>query len=643
MSSTETKRLNPLFYVSLLLWIAFSFGLRLLWLDNIRWTYDEGIHALWAQMLARGVEPYKSLFISYPPLYTLQLKWLWQLFGAVEALQIATAALSMLGLLAVGLIAGRLGGARAGLTAAIFLSLEPEFFRLSRGALAEASSLSVSALAIAFAAFYLWGRKEQRGWRWLVASGVTLAASLMLKILSPFVLALIPLMILARQAKIHPNWQNARSNALRWNAFRDALRDGAIWAAALILPIIALSLFFDLPSLYRQVIEFRFVTRGAYTGEVNNLLFMLDFLARNWIVSLLAIFGLVWTGSCRLKQGWFVLAWMLLAVIFALMQVPLRDKHLPLLLLPLSVLAGVGFAWLLRLLKSLWHFWHLAGLAAYAVLLIAAALYFRQIGQSFSQYQRYQQHFLSEDNQKLADYLAKFTSPTDCIITDDPTLAFVARRQTPPNLAEASSARLRSGNLTAQILIKTAQQSDCQIVAPTAKRFYRSAPEFVEWAKGAYRALWLHDGATEILLAKPIVNLQPAQPLDIDFNHQIKLVGYDLSPVEEGQAYLSLYWQPITPLERDYTIFVQVRDAAGNTLINADHQPYNGLLPTSRWHAGEVIKETIRLDAPPDMPAGDYQIYAGMYLRQNNQFVGLPIIADTSGENAVIISNFIIP
>ena len=157
------KRPSTNFIWLLVGWIAVSFGLRLYFLDNLRWTYDEGIHALLAQLLARGYEPYREVFISYPPLYTLSIDWGWRVFGSVEGLQIVMTLYTMPGLLAVGLIGWRLGGTWAGLAAAIFVSLEPEFFRGSRAVLTEVPALSMAALSIALAAFYYWGPPQKSG------------------------------------------------------------------------------------------------------------------------------------------------------------------------------------------------------------------------------------------------------------------------------------------------------------------------------------------------------------------------------------------------------------------------------------------------------------------------------------------------
>jgi len=630
MTSTA-ERPSTKFIWLLLGWIVISFGLRLYFLDNVGWTYDEGIHVLLAQLLARGYEPYREVFISYPPLYTLSIDWGWRVFGSVEGLQILMALYTMPGLLAVGLIGWRLGGAWAGLTAAVFVSLEPEFFRGSRAVLTEVPSLSIAALSIAFAAFYYWQPPQQTGRVWLIASGVALAASLMLKILSPYVLGLTPLMILVRQ------WQFQKPLGRAF--WKRTLVDGLIWSAALLIPIIVFTLPFDLPAYFDQVIRFRFATRGAYEGEDNNFLVILTFLAGNWVISLPALAGVAWLIRRRWRAGWFVLLWLGLAVAFALIQVPLREKHLPLLLLPLSVLAGLGLTGVVQLIG------HRRGrpiaYAAIISLILLGLVYFWQVGRVFTTYAADRLEYLDGDEQIAVDFIQKFTAPDDCLITDDPTLAFVANRPVPPMLAEASSARLRSGYLTADMLVNITAQSDCQIVAPVAVRFKRSAPEFVEWAKGQYLALWLYDGATELLMAKPVGHSQPQQPVGAQLADLVQLEGYDLTPVMDGVAYLSLYWRPLRPFEQDFTIFVHLRDEVGNTVLNADHQPYDGRAPTSRWPAGSLIKETIRLEVPPELLPGAYNMYVGMYLRDGSNFVRLPIVADNSGENAVIIPIFI--
>jgi hypothetical protein len=283
----------------------------------------------------------------------------------------------------------------------------------------------------------------------------------------------------------------------------------------------------------------------------------------------------------------------------------------------------------------------LKGFLSVALISVLLIVYFAQTAQVFAGFNAFQRHYLSETDQALVDFIQKFTAPEDCLLTDDPTLAFIANRPVPPNLAEASSARLRSGFLTAEMLEAAASQYECQIVAPVAQRFKRSAPDFVEWSKANYLGLWLYDNATEILVAKPLAQVQPQHPLQGQFGDQVQLVGFDLSPTLNDVTYLSLYWQPLKPMEQDYSLFVHVRDSQNNTLVNADHQPYDNLVPTSRWPVGLTLKESIRLELPPDLPEGEYRIIVGIYSAATLE--RLPLQSDTSGENGLILQSFYNP
>jgi uncharacterized membrane protein len=93
---------------------------------------------------------------------------------------------------------------------------------------------------------------------------------------------------------------------------------------------------------------------------------------------------------------------------------------------------------------------------------------------------------------------------------------------------------------------------------------------------------------------------------DADFGGQVRLLG--MRPTSSTK--LVLFWQAITGMETDYTIFVHVLDADGETLVNADHLPPR---PTHEWRPGQVVPDRVTLTLPPDLPAGDYRIEVGLY------------------------------
>ncbi len=97
---------------------------------------------------------------------------------------------------------------------------------------------------------------------------------------------------------------------------------------------------------------------------------------------------------------------------------------------------------------------------------------------------------------------------------------------------------------------------------------------------------------------------------------QIELIGYDLQPASMApgdSARLRLYWRALRRPERDYTVFVHVRDSSGNLLTNADSPPQSGAYATSYWDAGEVVVDEHTINLPPSAHTGAYQIVIGMY------------------------------
>ena len=135
--------------------------------------------------------------------------------------------------------------------------------------------------------------------------------------------------------------------------------------------------------------------------------------------------------------------------------------------------------------------------------------------------------------------------------------------------------------------------------------------------------------------ARPI-SLTPAQPAQAEFAGLIRLTGYTLEPesITPGATLrITLYWQALAPMPEDYTVFVHLRDSNGGNVAQADHRPLGSLYPTSLWPVGETIRESSDLPLPPDLPPGDYNLWAGLYLLETGK--RLPLENDTSGENAV--------
>jgi hypothetical protein len=122
----------------------------------------------------------------------------------------------------------------------------------------------------------------------------------------------------------------------------------------------------------------------------------------------------------------------------------------------------------------------------------------------------------------------------------------------------------------------------------------------------------------------PGVTLTSAQP-QTEVNQpfggppNVTLLGYDLEKgncqESTGNCQLSirLYWRSEAPLPLDYTTFVHLRNATGETVAQKDQPPLNGAYPTSLWDPGEIIADTINVSLSAPWPPGEYQLVVGLY------------------------------
>ncbi len=101
-----------------------------------------------------------------------------------------------------------------------------------------------------------------------------------------------------------------------------------------------------------------------------------------------------------------------------------------------------------------------------------------------------------------------------------------------------------------------------------------------------------------------------------DFGGKVRLMGYDLEPLEAeaGQALeVTLYWQQLSELERPYSAFVHLVDGDWRMWAQADGPPGGEGRGGSGWGDGHLLKDHRRLQLAPDLSAGPYRIEVGVY------------------------------
>ena len=118
----------------------------------------------------------------------------------------------------------------------------------------------------------------------------------------------------------------------------------------------------------------------------------------------------------------------------------------------------------------------------------------------------------------------------------------------------------------------------------------------------------------------------PEHPLTVNFDDQIKLLGYTVSEDKATTSGLEvvLYWQALQDVAEDYKVSLRLRDDAGHEWGAYDGRPTGLLYPSFRWSAGEMLFGTAQIMPTAGTPPGLYQLQASLYSDVN--LVGLDVL-----------------
>ncbi|MFQ6014164.1 MAG: glycosyltransferase family 39 protein [Anaerolineae bacterium] len=126
------------------------------------------------------------------------------------------------------------------------------------------------------------------------------------------------------------------------------------------------------------------------------------------------------------------------------------------------------------------------------------------------------------------------------------------------------------------------------------------------------------DGSLSLYVTSPVLAEEVIEfPLQANLDNEVLLLGYTLNTnrVEAGETLLlTLYWQALRRMEKDYTVFTHLLDGENRIWGQMDGQPVGGTYPTSRWQVGEMVVDRYGLPVSPEAPPGEYEIEVGMYL-----------------------------
>jgi len=119
----------------------------------------------------------------------------------------------------------------------------------------------------------------------------------------------------------------------------------------------------------------------------------------------------------------------------------------------------------------------------------------------------------------------------------------------------------------------------------------------------------------------PVEALDIAHPVEANLGGQVKLLGYNIeSGFRPGDGiHLTLFWNTLRKVEKNYTVFVHLIDEGGNMRGQKDNPPVDGFYPTTQWEKGEIVRDQYDLIISPDARPGDYRLEVGMYLAETGE------------------------
>ncbi len=142
-----------------------------------------------------------------------------------------------------------------------------------------------------------------------------------------------------------------------------------------------------------------------------------------------------------------------------------------------------------------------------------------------------------------------------------------------------------------------------------------SPAEFQESFKTAhevYRVEALNNGFHLFKIAEIEHKLPEPSSFIAEWSQAVRLVDASIDG-EAGVPILNLEWWIGGPFDPNQTVFVHVRNAAGEIVAQFDAAPIGNLAPLGTWGSGDLIRERRPLLLPSDLPPGHYTVDIGLY------------------------------
>ncbi len=113
---------------------------------------------------------------------------------------------------------------------------------------------------------------------------------------------------------------------------------------------------------------------------------------------------------------------------------------------------------------------------------------------------------------------------------------------------------------------------------------------------------------------------EPARKLDVDFNGQLRAIGWDVTTpsgehaatVRAAKPYLFHFYYEVTrPISGEWQTFIHVDGYQRR--YNGDHDTLEGKYPFHLWHQGDYIEDIHPFELEPNFTGGTYTVFFGLF------------------------------
>lgn len=125
-----------------------------------------------------------------------------------------------------------------------------------------------------------------------------------------------------------------------------------------------------------------------------------------------------------------------------------------------------------------------------------------------------------------------------------------------------------------------------------------------------------------------VTEAESQNSVTVSLGDTIVLLGFDAQQTP-GSLDLAFYWQALAQPAADYTVFVHVRNEAGEVVAQKDSPPVGGAYPTSLWDSGEIIRDEVSVPLV-GLESGKYEVVVGMYDFVSGERLGVESVPDNT-------------